>query len=190
MTLFKPGDEVWYAGDVTRPGCNAEFQLVDADGSVRTLEDFQGKPVVVIFYLGHGCLHCAEQLQKFSPMASKFEEAGLELIAISTDPQETLSRAYDDLDEKFPFPLVADPDLEVFKRYRCYDDFENQTLHGTFVTDADRRIRWMDISYEPFMDPEFVLDEAVRLLEQDKVTSQRPALTESNKNVLSDTAVE
>ncbi len=29
VTLFKPGDEVWYAGDITRPGCNTEFQLVD-----------------------------------------------------------------------------------------------------------------------------------------------------------------
>ena len=29
VTLFKPGDQVWYAGDITRPGCNAEFQLVD-----------------------------------------------------------------------------------------------------------------------------------------------------------------
>ena len=29
VTLFKPGDAVFYAGDVTRPGCNSEFQLVD-----------------------------------------------------------------------------------------------------------------------------------------------------------------
>jgi zinc-binding alcohol dehydrogenase family protein len=29
VTLFKPGDKVWYAGDVTRSGSNAEFQLVD-----------------------------------------------------------------------------------------------------------------------------------------------------------------
>jgi zinc-binding alcohol dehydrogenase family protein len=29
VTLFKPGDEVWYAGDITRPGCNSEFQIVD-----------------------------------------------------------------------------------------------------------------------------------------------------------------
>ena len=28
-TRFKPGDEVFYAGDFTRPGTNAEFQLVD-----------------------------------------------------------------------------------------------------------------------------------------------------------------
>ena len=26
---FRPGDEVFYAGDITRPGSNAEFQLVD-----------------------------------------------------------------------------------------------------------------------------------------------------------------
>lgn len=29
VTLFKAGDEVYYAGDITRPGTNAEFQLVD-----------------------------------------------------------------------------------------------------------------------------------------------------------------
>ncbi|MEM8844026.1 MAG: zinc-binding alcohol dehydrogenase family protein [Pseudomonadota bacterium] len=27
--LFSIGDSVWYAGDLTRPGCNAEYQLVD-----------------------------------------------------------------------------------------------------------------------------------------------------------------
>ena len=29
VTRFRPGDPVWYAGDVTRPGSNAEFQCVD-----------------------------------------------------------------------------------------------------------------------------------------------------------------
>ena len=27
--LFKPGDKVWYAGSIARPGSNSEFQLVD-----------------------------------------------------------------------------------------------------------------------------------------------------------------
>ena len=30
VTLFQPGDRVWYAGDLTRPGSNAERQVVDA----------------------------------------------------------------------------------------------------------------------------------------------------------------
>lgn len=29
VSLFKPGDWVFYAGDLNRPGCNAEFQVVD-----------------------------------------------------------------------------------------------------------------------------------------------------------------
>tara|TARA_R110002072_G_scaffold194662_1_gene352047 strand:+ start:2279 stop:3289 length:1011 start_codon:yes stop_codon:yes gene_type:complete len=29
VTLFSPGAEVYYAGDITRPGTNAQFQLVD-----------------------------------------------------------------------------------------------------------------------------------------------------------------
>jgi zinc-binding alcohol dehydrogenase family protein len=29
VTLFKPGDEVWYAGSLTRPGTNSELHLVD-----------------------------------------------------------------------------------------------------------------------------------------------------------------
>jgi len=29
VTLFRPGDAVFYAGDITRPGSNAELQLVD-----------------------------------------------------------------------------------------------------------------------------------------------------------------
>lgn len=29
VTLFQPGDEVWYAGSLTRPGSNSEYQLVD-----------------------------------------------------------------------------------------------------------------------------------------------------------------
>src|SRR5690606_30465448 len=29
VSLFRPGDRVWYARDVTRPGSNAEYQCVD-----------------------------------------------------------------------------------------------------------------------------------------------------------------
>lgn len=41
VTRFAPGDAVYYAGDITRPGSNAEFQLVDerlAGGKPRSLE--------------------------------------------------------------------------------------------------------------------------------------------------------
>ena len=151
-----------------QPVAATNWSLPDVDNKTRSLSDFRGKPVVVIFYLGAGCLHCAEQLQKFAPKTEEFRKAGYEVVAISTDKQKVMHMAHESLDEGFPFPLVSDAELNIFKAYRCYDDFEKQPLHGTFVIDAQRRIRWQDISYEPFMDPDFVLEEANRLLGQDK----------------------
>jgi len=103
-------------------------------------------------------------------MAKKWEsfrQAGFEVIAVSSDKQVNLKRAYENYEGGFPFPLVADPDLVVFRQYRCFDDFENAALHGTFVIDAKGKVRWQDISYEPFMDVDFLLKEAVRLIQFD-----------------------
>ncbi len=154
-----------------QPVAAAGWSLPDVENKQQSLADFKGKPVVVIFYLGAGCLHCAEQLQKFAPMADEFRNAGFEMAAISTDKQNVLNLAYKDLDKGFSFPLLSDADLTTFKAYRCFDDFEAKALHGTFLIDGDGKIRWQDISYEPFMDPKFVLEEGKRLLGQDKLGS-------------------
>jgi len=146
------------------PGAAPDWSLPGTENQIVSLSSYRGKPVVVIFYLGFGCLHCAEQLQKFEPQAEKFREAGIEVVAISSDQQGELSKAFDNYDGEFSFPIVADPELNTFRAYRCYDDFEQQALHGTFVVDSDGLIRWQDISYQPFMDPEFVLKEAQRLV--------------------------
>ncbi len=148
------------------------WTLPDDQGSKLSLADYRGKPVIVIFYLGYGCLHCAEQLEKFAPMTEQFAREGIQLVAISTDTVEDLRKSHEryaskeDTGHRFPFPLVADPQLRVFRRYRCYDDFEKLALHGTFLIDAQGRVRWQDISYEPFMEAEFLLREAKRLLAQ------------------------
>lgn len=144
------------------------FALSDADGKTINLADFKGKPVVVLFYLGHGCLHCIQQLNAFAPKRKAFLEAGIEMIAISSDPIEDLKEsqnAYTE-DGPFPFPILADPSLAVFKSYRAHDDFENKALHGTFLIDGSGRILWQDIGAEPFSHPDFLLKESVRLLEK------------------------
>ena len=154
-----------------QPVAAPDWSLPDVDNKQRTLSEFKGKPVVVIFYLGAGCLHCAEQLQKFAPMADEFRSAGFEIAAISTDKQNVLNLAYKDLEKGFSFPLLSDAGLTAFRAYRCFDDFESNALHGTFLIDGNGKIRWQDISYEPFMDPNFVLEEGKRLLGQDQLGS-------------------
>ena len=83
---------------------------------------------------------------------------------VSVDTPETNKKFAESLHADFP--LLSDPSLEIFKAYRAYDDFEKTPLHGTFLIDGNGKIRWQNISYEPFMAPEFLLEEAKRLLSQ------------------------
>jgi peroxiredoxin len=152
------------------PYAAPDWKLADAENKEHSLAQFKGKPVVVIFYLGHGCLHCVEQLQAFAPKRKEFQEAGIELIAISSESHDDLKISVDRYrDEPLPIPLVSNESLDVFKQWRVYDDFEQQPLHGTFLVDPAGRVLWQDISYEPFMDPDFVIVEAKRLLDQQKL---------------------
>ena len=160
-----------------------EWALPDSDGKPRSLSDYQGSPVIVVFYLGYGCLHCAEQLQAIAKKSGDIRAAGFEVIAISTDEQINLKRACESLENEFPFPLVADPEMKIFREYRCYDDFEKAALHGTFVIDAHGKIRWQDISYEPFMDTDFLIKEGRRLISFD---SLNPATHAVNATIADD----
>lgn len=142
-----------------------QWQLNDSNNELVSLSQFEGQPVILIFYLGHGCLHCAEQLQAFAPKLEEFQAGGIELVAISTDQREGLKKSIESYgDQPLPIQLLANPELSVFKRYRVFDEFEKQPLHGTFLIDSQGKIRWQDISYEPFMDPDFLLSESKRLL--------------------------
>lgn len=149
-----------------RPSPAPDWTLTAPDGGAVSLADYRGRPVVVVFYLGYGCLHCVEQLNKLAPLTEKFREQGIELLAISTDEEIDLEKSIAACQSQggFPFPLLSDAQNEVFRRYRAYDDFEGAPLHGTFLIDGQGLVRWQDISFEPFTDVDFLLQESKRLL--------------------------
>ena len=90
-------------------------------------------------------------------------ERGIDMVAIGTDSTEVLAPGLSG-EEVYPFPIASDAELELFRSWRAFDDFEQVPLHGTYLIDSAGRVRWLDISFEPFMDWEFLLDESVRLL--------------------------
>jgi peroxiredoxin/tetratricopeptide (TPR) repeat protein len=148
-----------------QPCAAPDWELVDSQGGRIGSSPYHGRPTVILFYLGHECLHCAEQLQAFAPMAREFDEAGIALVAVSSDDDAGLAKSIENYKPGvFPFPLAADPVLTVFKSFRAYDDFEERPLHATFFVDGRGLVRWQDISFEPFRDARFVLNEARRLL--------------------------
>ncbi|MFK7770379.1 MAG: peroxiredoxin family protein [Mariniblastus sp.] len=167
------------------PSAAPTWSLKDSEDKTVGSDDFAGKPYVLIFYLGHGCLHCAEQLNAFAPRTKDFEEAGMKMVAISSDDQDGLKKSIENYNDTMPIRLASDQANEVFKKFRAFDDFENQPLHGTFLVDGQGKIRWQDISYEPFMDHQFLLDEAQRLLDDELGQDTQAAGTETIQKKIS-----
>jgi len=142
------------------------WSLDGNDGLRHSLDDFKGKPVLVVFYLGSGCARCIEQLNIFAPLTQKYSDAGIRIVAVSTEStdgfQQTFAKAHGG--NGFPFPILSDAGLDAFKAYRAFDDFERTPLHGAFLVDGSGLVRWQNISYEPFRDAGWLLGEAKRLL--------------------------
>jgi peroxiredoxin len=158
------GPERW------RPAPAAAFRLPRADGPDLTLAGLRGKPFLLVFFLGFGCVHCVDQLDSLAPRAAEFEAAGIPIVTVGTDTLDQVrashQRALEADEPPFPFPVASDPELVAFRQWGCFDEFEATALHGTFLIDGDGLVRWQDISVEPFMATEFLLRECRRLLAQ------------------------
>jgi peroxiredoxin/tetratricopeptide (TPR) repeat protein len=156
---------------VWSPSPALPWTLLDPSSQPKSSTELTGQPYVVIFSLGLSCLHCNEQLKAFATAQQKFADPGLKVVAISTDPVsdtivtlKTWQKDAGDSGAQLPLILLSDSAKDVFKAYRCFDDFENLPLHGTFLIDAAGLVRWQDIGPEPFMDVDFLVAESRRLL--------------------------
>jgi len=145
------------------------FEALTLDNSIVKSSDYTAKkPTLFMFYLGYECGHCVEQIQAFTKAAADFDQAGIQLVAVTSEPTQVAKNIRAKLnlakDEPLPFPILCDSSLAAFKKVRAYDDFEKDTLHATILIDQSGHQRWQDISYTPFADTKFILAEAQRLL--------------------------
>ena len=161
--LSKLGPMHWH------PPVAPVFEALDLDAKPVKSADFTAKkPTLFMFYLGHECGHCVEQMQAFAKAAADFEKAGIQLVGVTIEPSPVAKNLRAKLnlkkDQPLPFPILCDSSLEAFKKVRAYDDFEKETLHATVLIDTKGNQRWQDISYTPFTDTKFILEESKRLL--------------------------
>ena len=154
------GPKLW------QPPRAPNWEATSLDGAVMSGSSLQGKPYLLLFYLGAGCSHCVEQLQVFTKSAPEYAAAGIGVHAISTETTGEASRLNDVLVPAGapPFEVLCDSELKAFRAFRAFDDFEGEPLHATVLVDAAGRLRWIDISWKPFLDTAFLLAEAKRLL--------------------------
>ncbi|MFM2168239.1 MAG: hypothetical protein RIS79_2610 [Verrucomicrobiota bacterium] len=161
--LSKLGPMHWH------PPVAPVFEALDLDAKPVKSADFTAKkPTLFMFYLGHECGHCVEQMQAFAKAAADFEKAGIQLVGVTIEPSPVAKNLRAKLnlkkDQPLPFPILCDSSLEAFKKVRAYDDFEKETLHATLLIDTKGNLCWQDISYTPFTDTKFILEESKRLL--------------------------
>ena len=156
------------------------FATSDTTGKTWSLAEHKGKNVLVLFFLGGKCAHCMQQLTDFGKEDAAFKGLNTEVVAISTEDAAAAKLLKENKDGiKFPMSMLADPSNEIFKKYHAYDDFEGAPLHGTFLIDAEGRVRFQRISAEPFLDVEFIKTEAARV---NRLLKAGPGATTTARN--------
>jgi len=148
------------------PPVAPKWEALTLEGKPASGSQFEGKPHILLFYLGAACTHCMEQVNAFAKAAPDYEKAGIQLCAITLEPLSLAGRITEQMTTKKlpPFPVLCDPSQAAFKAFRAYDDFEEEALHAAVLIDAKGNLRWIDISWQPFTNTTFLLKESQRLL--------------------------
>jgi len=146
-----------------------DFRALDSDGREFRLSALAGSRVLLKFFRGTWCPYCVADLRLWSERSGDLRELGLSLVAVSHDTVEDLRRFKRNRD--WDMTLVADPDLEVIRRYNLQNHnftpkggpFRDMAIPTTVLIDADGKVLWMSqaTDFRVRAHPEKILD-AVR----------------------------
>lgn len=107
-----------------------QFSLPDQDGELISLTDFQGQRVLVYFYPKAMTPGCTVQACGLRDNMDGFKKAGVEVLGISTDKPEKLSRFVEK--ELLNFTLLSDEDHQVAGQFGIWGEksFMGKTYDG------------------------------------------------------------
>jgi peroxiredoxin Q/BCP len=91
------------------------FALPATDGREVSLDDFRGRPVVLVFYPGDDTPVCTKQLNSYNDDLSQFEALNAQVLAISAQGIESHEKFA--AKHGFRFPLLSDTDKSVAAAY-------------------------------------------------------------------------
>lgn len=96
-----------------------DFAMRDMQGNLSRLSDLKDKKdIVVYFYPEDFTPGCTTQAVEFSRDYEKFKEAGIEIVGISPNEEESHEKFRQKMG--IPYPLVADTEKYVSKSYGVY----------------------------------------------------------------------
>lgn len=138
------------------------WALREARGALVRSDDFSGRPSVLIFSQGLGCLHCSEQLRLFLAHIREFEQKGARLVVVCPNaPKEDAGG----LERSASLTVVSDAARDVFRSYGCFG--ARGASHGIYVLTGRGTVAWRRVSESAYLD---VAD----VLKQVDMASRRP----------------
>jgi peroxiredoxin/tetratricopeptide (TPR) repeat protein len=155
-SLEKFGPEKW------EPYRAPALDVKDSAGHRVTLDEYKGKNVILVFYLGAECPHCTRQLHTLGEKKDEWERLNTVVLAVSNASPETNSaglKAFGDL----PIRLLSDDHFANAHRFHSYDDFEEMELHSTILIDKQGRVHWARTGGDPFSDVAFLTKQLERM---------------------------
>jgi len=129
------------ADDVPAVGGPAPaFSLADQSGKDVSLDSLRGKWVVLYFYPKNDTPGCTEEACSFRDDMAELTKLGAQIVGVSI--AEMASNAEFAQKYHLPFPLLADKDGEVAKRYGAFSDWlvTRFARRYTFLIDAQGKI--------------------------------------------------
>lgn len=140
LVLLAPVFTAW-ADEVPAVGSLAPaFSLADQHGREVSLDILRGKWLVLYFYPRNDTPGCTEEACSFRDDMAQLTALGAQVVGVSI--AEAASNA--DFARKYhlPFPLLADKDGEVAKRYGAFSDWlvTRFARRYTFLIDAQGKI--------------------------------------------------
>lgn len=116
-----------------------DFELKNAEGHIFKLsKNMQDKPCVIFFYPKDFTAGCTAEVCGFAERYNEFQEAGLDLIGISTDDSSSHFRFIKQYN--LPFQLLSDADGKVSTAYGAKLPFINMANRVTYLLDQQHRI--------------------------------------------------
>lgn len=136
------------------------LQVIDRSGKKVSLQDFKGKNVILVFFLGDACVHCVGQLKSLNDRGSEFGDQDTVMLAVCSQSPQKLKESKS-LDQS-SIQFLSDNAHENARRFSSYDDFEDMELHSTILIDKSGRVRWKRTGGDPFTNIDFLLNELKR----------------------------
>ena len=122
------------------------FSLPAEPGQRVSLDQFQGRPVVLAFYPADWSPVCGDQLALYNALRSEWDRLGAEVVGISVDGSWCHAAYRDARNLKLTLLSDFEPKGEVSRKYGVYDAGEGTSERALFVLDGDGTIVWSYLS--------------------------------------------